>query len=210
MHFTLLLRNNSITVKQHLSKPKSTIHPCQMLTNKWDKWHVRLIHLNHSTLEVTVSLHSIKCQCKLARKTFLSSCPIHRLVSSRFNDMSQMQQTYTRQGPTGSMNEQEPQQPAGGRWDAILADRQNSSYSAGGNNSYPRGGGGGGGGYSGNYNNRNGRDNNGGFGGPRENNYGRRDQESHRPYHSHVGGQSGDAVGADWNTPLPANANLER
>ena len=75
-----------------------------------------------------------------------------------------------------------------------------------GNSSHQRGGSG----YSGTYTNRNGRDNNSGYGGQRDNNYGRRDQEPHRPYHSHVGGQSGDTVGADWNTPLPPNPNLER
>ena len=101
------------------------------------------------------------------------------------------------------------QQSSGGRWDAILADRKNPTYPNSGNNSYQRTGSG----VSGNYNNRNNRDNNGsygGYGGQRDNNYGRRDQTSHRPFHSHVGGQSGDATGADWNTPLPPNPNLER
>ncbi len=116
--------------------------------------------------------------------------------------MSQIQPTYNRQGPNGGVN----QQATGGRWDAILAERQTSSYNSSGTNSYQRGGGG----FSGNYNNRNARDNNGGYGGQRDNNYGRRDHESHRPYHSHVGGQSGDTVGADWNTPLPPNPSLER
>ncbi|CAF3470145.1 unnamed protein product [Rotaria sp. Silwood1] len=65
-------------------------------------------------------------------------------------------------------------------------------------------------GFSNNYNNRNGRENSGGsYSGQRDNNYGRRDYEPHRPYHSHVGGQSSDAVGHDWNIPLPPNANLE-
>lgn len=113
------------------------------------------------------------------------------------------QQTGTPTGP-----------PTGGRWDAILAERQMSSYSANnaphGVNSYQRGGNG----FTNNFNNRNNRDhgNGGGYGGQqRENhNYGRRDYESHRPYHSHVGAQSGDATGADWSTPLPANVNLER
>jgi hypothetical protein len=110
--------------------------------------------------------------------------------------MPQHQSTYNRQGPNGGVN----QQPAsGGRWDAILADRQNSSHNNSGNNSNPRTGGS----FSGNYNNRNNRDNNGGYGG-------RRDHEPHKPFHSHVGGQSGDAPGTDWSTPLPANANLER
>ncbi len=103
------------------------------------------------------------------------------------------------------------QPSSGDRWDAIRAERQTSSNSSTGNNSYQRGGGGGGAsGYSGAYTNRNGRDNTGGYGGQRDNNYGRRDHESHRPYHSHVGGQSGDTVGADWNTPLPPNPSLER
>ncbi|CAF1166690.1 unnamed protein product [Adineta ricciae] len=123
-----------------------------------------------------------------------------------FNDMSQMQQTYNRQGPSNNMNQQASQQSGGGRWDAILAERQTSNNNNSGNNSHQRGGSG----YSNNYNNRNGRDNNSGYGGQRDNNYGRRDQDSHRPYHSHVGSQSGDTIGADWNTPLPPNANLER
>lgn len=117
-----------------------------------------------------------------------------------------MQPSYNRQGANGSQSA-----ASGGRWDAILADRQVSTSSSGnGNgNSYQRGGGGGG--YSGNYSNRNGRDNSDGrFGGPRENNFGRREHEPHRPYHSHVGGQSSDTTGADWSTPLPANAGLER
>lgn len=113
--------------------------------------------------------------------------------------------SYNRQDPNGAGNQQQ-QQAGGGRWDAILAERQTSTYTNSGNNSYQRSGSG----YSGNYNNRNNRDNNGGYGGQRDNNYGRRDQNSYRPFHSHVGGQSGDAPGADWNTPLPANPNLER
>jgi hypothetical protein len=108
--------------------------------------------------------------------------------------MPQHQPSYNRQGPNGGVN----QQAAGGRWDAILAERQNSSNSNSGNNPYQRTAGG----VSGIYNNRNTRDNNGG--------YGRREHEPHKPFHSHVGGQSGDAPGADWSTPLPANANLER
>lgn len=115
--------------------------------------------------------------------------------------------SYNRQGSNGGNDNQ--QSGGGGRWDAILADRKTQNYSNSGNNSYQRTGSG----FSGNYNNRNNRDNNGsygGYGGQRDNNYGRRDQNSHRPFHSHVGGQSGDATGADWNTPLPANPNLER
>ena len=113
------------------------------------------------------------------------------------------------------LNQQSASTAAGatGRWDAILAERQTSSYPANnaahGGNSYQRGGNG----FSNNFNNRHNRDHgNGGYAGQqRENhNYGRRDYDSHRPYHSHVGAQSGDATGADWNTPLPANANLER
>lgn len=121
-----------------------------------------------------------------------------------FNDMSQVQSSYNRPGPNDGIN----QQQSGGRWDAILAERQMSTYSnSSSNSSYqrPRGGGGGGG-YSNNYNNRN----NGGYGGQRDNNYNRRDQGSNRAYHSHVGGQSGDMIGADWNTPLPPNPTLER
>ena len=68
----------------------------------------------------------------------------------------------------------------------------------------------GGGDFSGNYKNRNVHDNSGGHSRQRDNNYGRRDRFSHRPYHSHVGSQSGDTIGADWNTPLPSNAHLER
>jgi hypothetical protein len=114
--------------------------------------------------------------------------------------------SYNRQGPNGSGGNQ---QAGGGRWDAIIADRKNPTHSNSGNNSYQRTGSG----VSGNYNNRNNRDNNGsygGYGGQRDNNYGRRDQTTYRPFHSHVGGQSGDTAGADWNTPLPANPNLER
>ena len=138
-----------------------------------------------------------------------SLTPVFPLLCSSFNDGSQFQQNFNRHGSGGANADQAPS--SGGRWDAILADRQVGNYSAGNGNANPRGGGGGG--YSGNFNNRNGRDNSGGGrfgGGQRENNYGRRDQEPHRPYHSHVGGQSGDATGADWNAPLPANPNLER
>lgn len=124
-----------------------------------------------------------------------------------FNDMSQVQSSYNRSGPNDEINQQ--QQQTGGRWDAILAERQMSTYSnTSSNSSYQRGRGGGG--YSNNYNNRNNRDNNGGYGGQRDNNYNRRDQGSSRAYHSHVGGQSGDMVGADWNAPLPPNPTLER
>ena len=103
------------------------------------------------------------------------------------------------------------QQSTGGRWDAILAERQTVSYGNSGNgNPSQRGGNN----FSGNYGNRNVRDNGGsgygGYGGQRDNNRGRRDHESHRPFHSHVGGQSGDTTGADWSTPLPPNPSLER
>ena len=118
--------------------------------------------------------------------------------------MQPVQPAYARQIQSGVVNSAVSQDAAGGRWDAIRADRQVSSF-GGNSQSYQRGGGG----FSGNYNNRYNRDNSG-YGGQRENNYGRRDQESHRPYHSHVGGQSGDTTGADWSTSLPANANLER
>jgi hypothetical protein len=114
--------------------------------------------------------------------------------------MSQHQSTYNRQGPNGGINQQTG---GGGRWDAIIAERQTTSFSNSGNNTHQRPGSG----FSGNRNNR---DNNGGYGGQRDNNYGRRDHEPHKPFHSHVGGQSGDALGADWNTPLPPNPNLER
>jgi hypothetical protein len=127
------------------------------------------------------------------------------LIFYRFNDVSQLQQSFARQNPSVS-GETVGQQAStgGGRWDAILAERQTASYTSGNSNNNQRG-------FSGNSNNRNVRDNNGGgYGGQRDNNYNRRDHEPHRPYHSHVGGQSGDATGADWNTPLPANANLER
>lgn len=125
----------------------------------------------------------------------------------RFNDPPQLQQPFARQSSGGSSsgNVSQPA-PTGGRWDAILAERQTSNYNSGNSNNYQRG-------FSGNYNNRNARDNNsggGGYAGQRDNNYNRRDHESHKPFHSHVGGQSGDATGADWNTPLPSNANLER
>lgn len=68
-------------------------------------------------------------------------------------------------------------------------------------------------GMSGNFNNRQGRENSGGrynSGGPRDYNHNRRDRDGQRPYHSHVGGQSGDVTGADWNTPLPPNRALEQ
>jgi hypothetical protein len=82
-----------------------------------------------------------------------------------------------------------------------------SNHTSGNSNNYQRSGSS----VSGNYNNRNGRDNSGaGYGGQRGNNHGRRDNDSHKPYHSHVGGQSGDTTGADWNTPLPPNPSLER
>ena len=113
-----------------------------------------------------------------------------------------MQQNFPRQGSAsqqGSGN--------GGRWDAIIAERQMSSYSTGNGNNYQRGS-------SGNYNNRNTRGDNyhnsGGYGGQRDNNYHRREHDPHKPFHSHVGEQSGDATGADWNTPLTPNANIER
>jgi len=82
-----------------------------------------------------------------------------------------------------------------GRWDAIIAERNQVA-----NFQRPAAG------YANtNYNHRNGREGNGSAGGHR------RDHEtSYRPFHSHVGGQSGDTTGADWNTPLPPNANLER
>ncbi|CAF3425393.1 unnamed protein product [Rotaria sp. Silwood1] len=123
-----------------------------------------------------------------------------------FNDASQLPQTLNRQNSTGSVSS--GQQPSsGGRWDAILAERQMSNCSTSNSNNNNRGGSG----FSNNYNNRNGRENSGGsYSGQRDNNYGRRDYEPHRPYHSHVGGQSSDAVGHDWNIPLPPNANLER
>ncbi|CAM4791624.1 unnamed protein product [Rotaria magnacalcarata] len=127
-----------------------------------------------------------------------------------FNDVSQLPQSFARQGSNGSSGSANAgQQPStGGRWDAILAERQTSNQSSGNGNSHHRGTGG----LTNNYNNRNGRDNSGsgGYGGQRDNNYGRRDHEPHRPYHSHVGGQSSDATGSDWSVPLPANANLER
>jgi len=121
--------------------------------------------------------------------------PQHRMPMQNrsYNDSSNQQSSYNRQGPNGGGN----QQATGGRWDAIIADRHTSQPRTGGN-------------YSGNYNNRNNRDNNGGYGGQRDNNYNRRDHETHKPFHSHVGGQSGDASGTDWNTSLPANPNLER
>ncbi|CAF0772679.1 unnamed protein product [Rotaria sordida] len=137
-----------------------------------------------------------------------------QMQNRSFNDISQIQQqTYNRQDPTNIVNQSSSQQSSGGRWDAILAERQTSYYNNNsGNNSYPRSGSN----FSNNYNkNRNNRDNNNnntnsGYGGQRDNNYNRRDRVPHKPFHSHVGGQSGDTTGADWNTPLPANANLER
>ncbi|CAF1032213.1 unnamed protein product [Adineta steineri] len=120
-----------------------------------------------------------------------------------FNDVSQLQQTFVRQGPAGGGTVNQQASAGGGRWDAILAERQTSTNNSGNSNNYQRGS-------SGNYNNRNTRDNNSGnYGGQRDNNYNRRDQESHKPYHSHVGGQSGDATGTDWSTPLPSNTKLE-
>ena len=124
----------------------------------------------------------------------------------RFNDPSQLQQGYAPRPNHGDMANQ---QSTGGRWDAILADRQTVSYGSSGNGNPPQRGGNS---FSGNYGNRNMRDNGGGggYGGQRDNNRGRRDQESHRPFHSHVGGQSGDTTGADWSSPLPPNPSLER
>ncbi|CAF3354772.1 unnamed protein product [Rotaria sp. Silwood1] len=133
-----------------------------------------------------------------------------QMQNRSFNDIPQLQQTYNRQDPTGVVNQpSSQQQQTGGRWDAILAERQMSYYTNNsGNNSYQRSTSG----FSGNYKNRNSRDNNNSsnYGGQRDNNYGRRDRVPHKPFHSHVGGQSGDTTGADWNTPLPPNANLER
>ncbi|CAF2899435.1 unnamed protein product [Rotaria sp. Silwood2] len=134
-----------------------------------------------------------------------------QIQNRSFNDIPQLQQTYNRQDPTGVINQpSSQQQQTSGRWDAILAERQTSYHNNNsGNNSNQRSTSG----FSGNYKSRNGRDNNNnnsGYGGQRDNHYGRRDRVPHKPFHSHVGGQSGDATGADWNTPLPANANLER
>ena len=124
--------------------------------------------------------------------------------------MSQMQPTFPRQNPGPDLTQQQPTEITASRWDAILAERHVGSYASGNGNSYQRGGSG----FSGNYNNRHNRDNNGsgygGYSGRRENNYGRRDQEFHKTYHSHVGSQSSDMSGADWSTPLPSNANIER
>ncbi|CAF0744287.1 unnamed protein product [Rotaria sordida] len=124
------------------------------------------------------------------------------------NDTSQLSQTLSRQGSSGSGGVPADQQSsAGGRWDAILAERQMTNSNSGNSNNQYRGGSG----SSNNYNNRNTRDNSGNrYSGQRDNNYGRRDHDSHKPYHSHVGGQSSDAAGNDWSTPLPPNANLER
>lgn len=122
--------------------------------------------------------------------------------------MPQLQQSYSHhQDPSGITNQQSAQPTTGGRWDAILAERQMSFYNSTANNSYQRGNANS---FSGNQKNRNGRDNNSGYGGQRDKNYGRRDRGPHKAFHSHVGGQSGDMTGADWNTPLPPNANLER
>ncbi|CAF2084346.1 unnamed protein product [Rotaria magnacalcarata] len=130
-----------------------------------------------------------------------------QLPNRSFNDMSQIQQTYNHQDPSGILNQASSQHTTGGRWDAIRADRETSYHNSSGSNTYQRGASG----FSGNNKNRNGRDNNNNsYGGQRDNNYGRRDRTAHKPYHSHVGGQSGDITGADWNTPLPPNPNLER
>lgn len=111
-----------------------------------------------------------------------------------------MQQSFSRQNSSGNGNVGQ-QQGTGGRWDAILAERKSSNHNSGNSNNYHRQGSG----FSNNYNNsRNPRENSD----SRYNN--RRDQDSHRAFHSHVGGQSSDATGTDWNTPLPANVNLER
>jgi hypothetical protein len=106
----------------------------------------------------------------------------------------------------GDINQQVPQQGTSGRWDAILAERQMPSYTGVNTNMYARTGG-----PAVNYNNRNARENSGGgYGGQRDHNHWRRDHDSQRPYHSHVGAQSSDSTGVDWNTALPSNANLER
>jgi hypothetical protein len=140
--------------------------------------------------------------------SFLIYITLKLKLNCRFNDVSQLPQTFNRQdaGGNGTANQQSS---TGGRWDAILAERKQSTFSSGNSTNHQRGGSSGG--FSGNHNNRNNRDNSGvGYGGQRDNNFGRRDHESHKPFHSHVGGQSGDATGADWSTPLPANASLER
>jgi hypothetical protein len=150
-------------------------------------------------------MDNIKYRYKIDRK-FLNRFSLSHIKTnndSRFTEVPQLQPNFSR--PDSSNNQQSQ---TGGRWDAILAERQTSNFNSGNSNNYQRSGNN----ISGNYNNRNGRDNtNTGYGGQRgNNNFGRRDQESHRPYHSHVGGQSGDAIGSDWSTPLPANPNLER
>jgi hypothetical protein len=154
-------------------------------------------------------MFNLKYLCKIDRKFHCYCCFFLYLFfynNRRFNDVSQLPQTLNRQTSSGSNGTVNSQSSTGGRWDAILAERQMSTNSSGNSNNHQRGGSSGG--LSGNRNNR---DNGGsGYGGQRDNNYGRRDHESHRPYHSHVGGQSGDTTGADWSTPLPANASLER
>lgn len=125
-------------------------------------------------------------------------------------DMSQhAPSSYSRQGSNGGGNHQQQaqQQQAGtGQWDAIIAERQNPYHGNSGNSSYQRSE------REGGHNNRNGRDNNGNYGEgqPDDNNYGERYRNPYGLFHLHVGDQSGDGVGADWNKPLPANANLER
>ena len=136
--------------------------------------------------------------------SYVCSCSQENFLrTDRFTDAPPLQSNFARPGPPSgaSMGQQGA---GGGRWDAILADRQSSTQSSGNGNTYQRGS-------SGNYNNRNVRDNNsGGYGGQRDNHYNRRDNDSQKPFHSHVGGQSGDTAGADWNTSLPPNPNLEK
>lgn len=121
-----------------------------------------------------------------------------------FNDASQVQQNnYSRQNSNSSIASGQ-QTPSGGRWDAILAERQLSNMSSSSStSSYQRGG---------NNYNRNGRDNNGasGYGRERSNNNNNYDRDSNRSYYSRNGGQSDDLANVDWNVPLPPNPNLER
>lgn len=89
----------------------------------------------------------------------------------------------------------------GGRWDAIIAERNQAANYQRSSSGYSNN----------NYNHRNVRENSQGrYGSGSASSGHRRDHESHRPFHSHVGGQSGDVPGADWSTPLPPNPNLER
>jgi hypothetical protein len=183
-------------------------------------WVVRWTIICRMKIVRFINRLSIKCRDKIERKTsriehFHSNALHWCFCFNRHNDPNAMQQNFNRPHSNMGGNGSAAPSSGGGRWAAIIAERQTNSFGPGaGNNAggqssnYSRGGGS----YSNNYgSNRNNRDNSGGrFGGQRDNHYNRREQDSHRPFHSHVGSQSSDGMDADWSKLLPANANLER